>query len=101
MKSTSLTEPLGVEQRLQDVGIFLVALAGTKLSFWRELELSSLPRIEQGSKDAGRVEPWKTAPVNRAIHADQRGRVHVAYHPVVAYRPIVPYQFPIEACGYG
>src|SRR4029077_5413540 len=71
----------------------LPALAGR-----RDAEVATLVGVEDRGEDAGRVEVREAQPVDRAVHTDERGRVHVADNTVLLDRQVAGF---LLMCGHG
>src|SRR5580658_4888440 len=54
----------------------------------RDLEAAPFFVIEQGGKDARRIETGETEPIDRPVHADERSGPHVADKAVIFDRLI-------------
>ena len=74
------------EARDQDVGFRKVELFTARLADQADLEEPALGVIEESGKNARRVKPRQTAPIDGTIHADQGNRMQVTDDAVVFNR---------------
>jgi hypothetical protein len=73
--------------RNKDVCIRQIELTNPHISqLGCDLKAASLFFIEQGRKHGRRIEVWITKKIDGTVHADQRGRLHVANHAVILNR---------------
>jgi hypothetical protein len=80
-----LADAVGVqESRDENIGVWpVVLLLSDIVASCGDAEPTALPIIENRGEDAGSIEVRNAHPINRAVHADQRGGVHIAYQAVV------------------
>ena len=79
--------------RLRQVELF-ASHAHIAVEYGGDAKEAAFAGIEQRAKDAGRIEPWDTAPVDRAVFANQRDGVQVADDRVIFDGKIVFRGFP-------
>ena len=83
----------GKEARYQNVGFWQVELAHTYVGKLRlDVKATTVFVVEEGSKYSGGIEVGVAKKINRAMHSDERNRVHVADDTIIfdglkAHRP--------------
>jgi len=79
----------GHRARDQDRGVREVELVRSILvAQWSDAESTSSTTVEQRSKHARRIKPWKTTPIDRAVSRDQRCRLEIADQAMITDRRV-------------
>jgi hypothetical protein len=86
----------------QDGGLRKIQLpAHVIVAVRRDAEMTPFVRVEQGGKDARRVEPRAAEPVRRPVRSDQRPGLQVTDQPMVADIGIAVHVRPLTWSGAG